>query len=401
MFRIIRYSLSRRWVQSVSTLLAVTVSVGILLALYLLYTGVSLGLESGSKRLGADLLVIPADAWVEPENVLFTGAPMNMYMDANLEGKVAGIPGVAKVTSQFFTQTLNADCCSLANATRLIGFDLHSDRLILSLLRKKGELKLSSDEIVIGPKVDGSQGGYARVLNKSFRIAAILEPTGTSLDYCILMPIDAARQLAKDKENRYLAIYWERFGPPEQLISAMLVQLDERGIEEDIVRAIDNLGKVKVIEPAGVLKNIKAQMESLFLVILGGGLLTVACSFFNLFSRFFSMAWDRKGEWGLYRALGATRGDLKMLVVGEALILNLCGVFLGIVAGALLYGGILTFLRKQRAFPFIEPSLPAVFLGIAGILVAFSLVGLFSAWVPARRSGRIEPSAAMALEDID
>lgn len=244
MFRIIRYGISRRWVQSLSTLLAVTVSVAILFALYLLYSGVSLGLDSGRKRLGADLLVIPGDAWVEPESILFTGAPMNMYMDADLENKVSHIPGVSHVSSQFFTQTLNADCCSLASATRLIGFDPKSDSLILSLLQNKRDLNPARDEIIIGAKIDGVRGGSARVLNRDFRIAAALEPTGTTLDYSILMPMDSARLLAGDKEQRYLAVYWETYGPPDRLISAMLVQTDQDAIEEDVTRAIEGLAKI-------------------------------------------------------------------------------------------------------------------------------------------------------------
>jgi putative ABC transport system permease protein len=85
MLQIIRNSLARRWVQSLSTLVAVAVSVGILFALYLLYTGVSSGVETGKKRLGADIVVVPASAQVEPETLLFTGAPLNIYMNKDLE----------------------------------------------------------------------------------------------------------------------------------------------------------------------------------------------------------------------------------------------------------------------------------------------------------------------------
>ena len=95
MYKILWHSLTRRRVQSISILLAVAVSTGILLALYLLNLGVSYGMRGAEDRLGADILVIPADAWVEPEEVLFTGAPLNIYMDAGVEGRVAACPECA------------------------------------------------------------------------------------------------------------------------------------------------------------------------------------------------------------------------------------------------------------------------------------------------------------------
>lgn len=400
MFQFIRHSLTRRWVQSLSTLLAVTVSVGILFALYLLDVGVSRGVETAEDRLGADILVIPGDAWVEPEEVLFTGAPLNIYMDAGFEEKISHVPGVNRATPQFFTQTLNADCCSLARAARLIGFDLNSDKSIRSLLKDAKLETLGPKEVLTGARLDTYPGMSATILNKPFLVAASLKPTGTSLDYAILTPIDTARDLAKTSIG-YLHAYWERYGQPERLISAVLVEVGNGHEVQGVARAISRLGDLKVVETAAVLTNVKGQMRSLFAIVLWGGLLIAASSVLGLFSRFFCMAWDRKGEWGLYRALGATRGDLKILVMGEAIVLTLAGSVLGVILGYFLYRGGLAFLLDQKAFPFIEPSPLGVFTGVGAILAASSLLGILSAWFPASQSARIEPSAAMAMEDID
>ncbi|MEN6437608.1 MAG: FtsX-like permease family protein [Syntrophobacter sp.] len=387
--------------QSFSTLLSMAISVGILFALYMFYLGVSSGLETGTRRLGADILVVPADAWVEPEAVLFTGAPMNMYMDAGFAEIVSKIPGVRWVNAQFFTQSLNAECCSLASATRLIGFDRETDRLIPALLHSTRKSEIAPDEILIGAKIDGYSGLQALVLNSVFRVAAVLEPTGTSLDYSILMPIESARKLAKARENKYLRIYWERYGSPDHLISTLLVEVDEDHSKEEVARSIRSLRELKVIETTSVLKNIKTQMQSLFVILLGGGALAMISSILNLFARFFCMAWDRKGEWGLYRALGATRSDLRILIIGEAFSLGTGGALIGVLLGYGLYQAILTLLRNQKAFPFIEPSLSSEIAGILGTAVIFSVIGIISAWFPAYQSGKIEPSAAMGLEDID
>lgn len=398
MLQIIWHSITRRWVQSLSTLLAVSVSVGILFALYLLYLGVSQGMETGKKRLGADLLVVPAEARVDAESALFTGAPLNIYMEKGYEEKIAGMAGVSRVTSQFFTQTLDEDCCSLAEARRLVGFDPASDWLVNSLLGNVPGGSLSADEILTGARLAGQPGGLVGILNEFFRIAGVLEPTGTSLDYSILMPIDSARRLAQNSAE--LELLWGKSGRPEGLISAVLVEVAGNYQKEDVIRSIEESRKLKVIQSSLVLQSVKSQMDVLFLVILAGGLLTAVSAALGLFSRFFTLAWDRKGEWGLYRALGATRRDLKLLVGGEALFLTLAGVLGGLALGGLLYHSMLAFLQKQKAFPFIEPSLPAVLWGMAGTVLVFSLIGLLSAWLPARQGGKIDPSTAMALDDI-
>jgi putative ABC transport system permease protein len=101
MFNLIWQSITRRKVLTLSTLIAVVVSAGILFALYLLNIGVSTGLETGKNRLGADLMVVPSESDVNPEDALFTGAPLNVYMPRDIESKIAALPGVSHVTSQF------------------------------------------------------------------------------------------------------------------------------------------------------------------------------------------------------------------------------------------------------------------------------------------------------------
>ncbi len=311
---------------------------------------------------------------------------------------MAAIPGVARVTPQFFAQTLSEACCDVS-ATRLIGFDPNTDWLTRSWVKNLPGGTLGPDQILMGSGVTGVNGKTVTILGKQFQVAAVLDPTATSLDNSIMMPIDTARSVAKT--SPYLQLFWGKWGDPQGLISALLVDVAPHVQKIDVVIAIDELGNFNVIQASDVLQNIKDQMNILFLIMLGGGLLAAAASVFQFFARFFSLAWDRKGEWGLYRALGATRRDLKLLVAGEALTLTLGGVIAGLALGYGFFSLIFDFLQGQKAFPFIAPSPGSVLLGIAAIAVFFALLGILSAWWPANQSGKIEPSSAMALGDID
>jgi len=396
---IIRHSLTRRWVQSLSTLTAVLFSVGIFFAIYLLYLGVSLGLDAGKRRLGADLLVIPADSIVESETLLFTGQPYNVYMNKDIEGRIAHVPGVKRTTPQFFAQTLNETCCTLVGATRLIGFDQKSDWLVLSWIKRLPGGGLAPDQVMVGSEVKGFSGQTATILKNKVRVAAVLEPTGTSLDYSVLMPIDATRGLVK--AIPYFQAFLGKNSDAGGLISAVLVDVHEDSDKAKVVKAIERTGNVRVIQASVVLQRIKDQMDVLFLVMLCAGVLATISSIIQFFARFFSLAWDRKGEWGLYRALGATRRDLKLLIVGEALALTLSGIISGLILGYFLNALIIGLLKKQQAFPLIEPPLADIATGILLITGIFIVLGISAALIPGMRSAKIDPSSAMALGDID
>jgi putative ABC transport system permease protein len=399
MTKIIWHGVSRRWVQSVATLFAVAMSAAVLLAVYLLYQGVSLGLKTSEKRMGADLLVVPADAPIQPEQLLFTGAPVCVYMKKDVERELAKIPGVTHVTSQFFAQTLNAACCSTANATRLIGFDPHTDWLVQALAGDRPASNLKPGEILIGHEVQGFTGRHSFILGKPVHVAAVLEPTGTSIDQSIIMPIETARGMAK--ANAYFKHFWDQYGSPDGLISAILIETEKHARKDEIRRAIIQAGDYRVVQSADVFQGIKDQMNLLFFIIVGIAGLGALVSGSQLFARFFTLARDRKGEWGLYRALGATRRDLKLLVLGETLALTTGGLVLGLATGGGLYGYIVALLQGQKAFPFIAPHLLSILLALVSVAAFFALLGMVSAWIPAHQSGRISPSSAMALGDID
>jgi putative ABC transport system permease protein len=97
----------------------------------------------------------------------------------------------------------------------------------------------------------------------------------------------------------------------------------------------------------------------------------------------------RTREMGIRLVLGAEPGDLVRLMVRRTLI----AMSIGLAAGAVLaYTG--AGLLKTVLFG-IEPGDPRIFVAATVVLL---LVGGIAAWIPARRTGRIEPSAALRFE---
>jgi putative ABC transport system permease protein len=95
---------------------------------------------------------------------------------------------------------------------------------------------------------------------------------------------------------------------------------------------------------------------------------------------------QRAKEIGIRVALGATRGTVLRLVVGQGLVLALVGGALGLV-------GALATTRVLRSLLFgIEPSDPVTLVSIVALLVGAVVV---ASWIPARRAAQVHPAEAL------
>jgi putative ABC transport system permease protein len=98
---------------------------------------------------------------------------------------------------------------------------------------------------------------------------------------------------------------------------------------------------------------------------------------------------QRRREFGVRLALGATRQDLFRLIVGQGLRLPAIGVAAGL-CGAYVVTRVIEHLLFQ-----VSPTDPVTFAGVAVLLMA---VALAASWIPARRATRIDPIAVLRCE---
>jgi len=401
MLRLVLQNLFRRRWQSLATVAGVALGAALLLAVFLLYRGFDQGLERGRQRLGADLLVVPSNATVDPDRALFAGSPLSVYMDKKFAEQARKVPGVRRVEAQFFTQSLHLECCSIGIETRLIGIEDQVTRRLAGM-SPDGREKLAKDEVIVGSELlggVGKPGALIELLGEIFRLAFRLEPTGTSLDYSILMPMESARDLAAGADG--LKEVWKESGDPHGLISALLIEVDDVSRIKDIGRALEDLGSLKVIRAADTFQRLKRLMGAFVLVLADAGVLTALGGIAYLLGHFSSVAWDRKGEWALFRALGATKPRMVQLVVGESTLLALAGAALGLPAGYALYRAAFARLTAQNAFPFVAPSWGLLAGAAAAALALYAVLGFLAAAGPALRVAQLEPALTMAQGDID
>lgn len=98
---------------------------------------------------------------------------------------------------------------------------------------------------------------------------------------------------------------------------------------------------------------------------------------------------ERTREIGIRLALGAQRGDVLRLIIGEGLVLAGIGICVGL---AVAVG--LTRLMANQLYG-VSATDPPTYIGVAGILVC---VALAACWIPARRAMRVDPAEALRYE---
>jgi ABC-type antimicrobial peptide transport system permease subunit len=97
----------------------------------------------------------------------------------------------------------------------------------------------------------------------------------------------------------------------------------------------------------------------------------------------------RTQEIGIRMALGAQRGEVLRLIVGEGARLAVLGVGIGIAASL-----VITRLLSSLLFG-VSTTDPITFVGIAVLL---SFVALLASYIPARRAMRVDPMTALRDE---
>ncbi|MDR1149869.1 MAG: ABC transporter permease, partial [Spirochaetaceae bacterium] len=172
----------------VVAILAFTLFGGSILALNLRQ-----GLDTMTKRFGADLMVVPEGAGERAQTLLLRGGSAFFYFDAGIVDKVAQTEGVLCASPQFFLTSLSADCCDAA--VQLIAYDPATDFVVQPWIAEKRGKQVIDGQLVIGSRVNLGSSGAIRLFNHEYPVAAQLSRSASGLDTSIFMTMNTMRDL--------------------------------------------------------------------------------------------------------------------------------------------------------------------------------------------------------------
>ncbi|HKS80973.1 MAG TPA: ABC transporter permease [Candidatus Acidoferrales bacterium] len=165
---------------------------------------------------------------------------------------------------------------------------------------------------------------------------------------------------------------------------AMAAAVKERIWSLDANAPVTNLRTMNQVVASNVAT---PRFQALLLVSFGAlGLLLATIGIYGVISYAVT---QRTHEIGVRMTLGAGRGEILRLILGQGALLAVAGIIIGLV-GAL---GLTRFLRSMLFE--ITPTDPATFIGVALLLL---FVALAATYVPARRAMRVDPMVALRYE---
>ncbi|MGD1020498.1 MAG: FtsX-like permease family protein [Verrucomicrobiia bacterium] len=240
----------------------------------------------------------------------------------------------------------------------------------------------------------------------------------------VLIPYDAAEMCEKwiDQRNRLAArnppraadevVYGQegRREPKPGEYTEGLVLVKHGADIESIAKRIEDMG-FTVATRARTFENQAEAFDSTVRVVkqvafaLGGVILGLACAL--VWSTTSKTVSDSRVDIGLFRALGATKRDIRRLFLGEAMLQGVLGTIVGMVLGWVLAIGIshwvIGFARRSVFDPeealLIPDSIFSINLRFCLLLiVGAAVVSLLAGLLPANRAANIDPVKALKRE---
>jgi putative ABC transport system permease protein len=367
----------------VAAILAFTLFGGSILSLNLRQ-----GLDTMTRRFGADLMVVPEGASGKAQSILLRGEISYFYFDKAMVERVARTEGVACASPQFFLTSLAEGCCDAM--VQLIAYDPETDFVIQPWMAEKYRGAVEDGQVVAGSRIAIRTDGTIRLLGHQYPVAARLSRSASGLDTSVFMTMDTMRLLInRAQAEGYDFLAKQKTEMNQGAVSAVLAKLDPSAPPARLAQAIrqENAG-VEVVVAQSVFSSISAALSGLAAYIRLFSVILWVLALIVLAAVFSGSIHERKKEFALLRILGATRRKLAGIIVSESALAALMGAAMGIALAAIVIFPFSTLISERLELPYLDAPLLDIIPLVLGSLFLSGLAGpLASLYAALRISG--------------
>src|ERR1043166_1647121 len=386
MLALITRNLLRRPLRNGLTLAGIAVAMAVLVCIVSFGDGYRLALRSELDRAGLQMMLVPLGCpYDAAARVLKNGSLENSLPAAALD--IARNDPAVEVAAPLLLVALPRR--DMRRTDMWVGLDQSA----LSIkpwwhMRAGRRWFEGDDEVILG--IDAAaleirapgDKFYSPEMKREFRVAGVLERSGTSDDSAFFIPLGTAQKMfAQDGRLTAVAI---------RLKDPSLVRIAAPRLQQ-----IPGAQVVTMTEMMGTFLNLLGAVRTLVLAI---AMIAVVVSALSVFNTLLAAVIERTNELAVMRAIGASRSQVFGLLVGESLMLSLVGTVLGI---ALAFGfGPQIEVFAKRWLPF-APSETLLIISSTALLrcsVLALFIGALSAIFPAWRASRLQPALATKSE---
>ena len=328
-----------------------------------LFTGASIlsGLKNGIQnlelRLGADIIVVPYEARtkVSAREILNKGNRTWIYFSSSMLNKALQIEGVEQASPQVYC---SAPVEFNGGKVELIGFDPETDFSVkpwISDSLRLSDFELNDFEIIYGWNVAPDKDGKFNVYGIELNPVARLQKTDTGMDNSIYANISTLNYIIDAAVQQGVKLESEVAGGKK--ISSIMVKVKDGYDVDDVAgrltRKLRHVVSVKTREmTSGISDSLHNFQKMVLLLVI---LVWALCS--GIMTVVYSMiTGERRKEFAVLRAMGASRKTLSYFVMKEAFLLNSTGGILGSLTASLCVLPLAFLIRNRFELPFVLPE---------------------------------------------
>lgn len=241
------------------------------------------------------------------------------------------------------------------------------------------------------------QPAYA--INMTFRVAAILEKSGTSgltnFDYWAFIPLNAIPE-----EQRAYNLILAKVDDPEK----------SEEIASSIEKVFENPYSISILVPVAFIREVDRILGFIQLFLTAIAAISLIVAGIGIMNIMTVSVMERTREIGILKAIGAKNRTVLALFLSEALLVGIIGAIIGVLTGYGISNGLAYILSKflqptrqdtlirqtetrhMELHPIFPPEWIIVAIGFA------ILVCIIFGWYPARKAAKLDPVEALRYE---
>jgi putative ABC transport system permease protein len=175
-------------------------------------------------------------------------------------------------------------------------------------------------------------------------------------------------------------------------------------LREELSPIIDNTPGIWLIDGDDGFEQIDQNMDFFRETMNGPLLLAILAAALGVVNTTVMSVSERRREIGLLRAIGATRKQVRYIIIGEAMFIGGIGAVLGILAGggvifimAFVAGGNMWGIRLDPWSAAWTGMQPALYVGTLGLILS-PVISALAAWIPSRHILRETPVKSLVRQ---
>jgi putative ABC transport system permease protein len=402
-------NLTRRKIRTGLTVTGVALAVMVAVSLGGFMMGYRGAIDRSIDMLGFQVMIMAKGCPYEAATMMLKGGTGLLYLPAHVYDSVRADPDIESITPVFVGVAQKEsggirDDGNESAFTVISGVEASSFLVMKPWLKFKGGPGYdggrwfkpeSADEVVLGFEAAEYEqrkvgdlfyatiqpAGKPEAVRKEFKVVGVLERTGTQDDGTVFMPIDAARAaFNRPDELTILGIKLKDFN------SFRLHEFESRWLK---------LPEVQVVGLQQVKNTLIGLVATAQAMIAAVAFIAVLVALLGVVNAILMSVYERTGEIGIMKALGARQGDVFQLIWLETLMICLAGSVLGCAAAVFGSSLVEKAIRSLADFG-VSGSIVNITPRLIAYSVAASIVlGFFAGLYPAWRAGSMRPVEAI------